>query len=383
MAMIGADPEALDGLAAALTSAGADLDRLNRSVEGALRALPWRGPDATRFTQEWQSRHGPAVRKAITTLTGNAATLRRNADEQREASAAGGGSHSGHSAGQGAGATYYDEARSSYFGKELPIAGAKRSTTWVDPLDTDQGIIVARFFIPDKTALNVGFGPDVLRGDNRGFSLDPDAGYRVAVAWNTATGEVSYTVTPSEDGTGKLHPARPIDNKDGANRFEVDERGPGDLKIDYHGLNSRTPVFGIDGTLSLGVQEDGDIKVRITGDHYPSFEAIRYTPDSTYGLGRDDWRDGGPPLGENVAKLLGVLPRDREWINGDEVPLGPPPVADFRPSVGGIDGEAKVWLNPAKVGLELGIEDHHVGISVDPGDVVDKLKKLTPDVPLL
>jgi hypothetical protein len=357
-----------------LTSAGADLDRLNRSVEGALRALPWRGPDATRFAQEWESRHGPAVRKVVTTLTGNAATLRHNADEQRQASAADGGSVSGHLAGQGAGATYYDEARSNYFGKELPLSGAKRSTTWVDPLDTDRGIIVARLFIPDKTALSAGFGPDVLRGDNRGFSLDPDAGYRVAVAWNTATGEVSYTVTPSEDGEGKLYPARTIDNKDGANRFEVDERGLGDLKIDYHALNRRTPVPGIDGTLSLGVQEDGDVKVRITGDDYPSFEAIQYTRDGTYDLGRDDRPEGGPPIAEQAMKLLGVLPRDREWINGDEVPLGPPPVADFRPSMGGVDGEAKFYLNPDKVGLELGIEDHHVGISVDPGDVLKKLK---------
>jgi hypothetical protein len=34
----------------------------------------------------------------------------------------------------------------------------------------------------------------IAHGDGRDFSLDPDAGFRVAIAWDTDTGDISITV---------------------------------------------------------------------------------------------------------------------------------------------------------------------------------------------
>src|SRR5262249_19763268 len=130
MTMMGADPDALDKLAGQFKTAGLELDRLNRSVEIAIRALPWQGQDAIRFERGWRHRHGKAVRQAGTALSDNAAILRRDASEQRKASAAEGGTMGGHSPGRGRQwPAHYSDALSNYFAKELPMYGAKRSST--------------------------------------------------------------------------------------------------------------------------------------------------------------------------------------------------------------------------------------------------------------
>lgn len=57
----------------------------------------------------------------------------------------------------------------------------------------DHGIILARAYIPDETAA---FG--YLKGNNRGPTADSKASSRMNVAWNTASGAVSFTVTGGE-----------------------------------------------------------------------------------------------------------------------------------------------------------------------------------------
>lgn len=401
MTMIGADPDALDKFAARLRTAARELDEMCRTLDGAIRAVPWHGQDGKAFQHAWTTRHGKTIRTASTTLADNAAALERNANEQRDASAAKGGTGpaSTRSESDGGSSRTYTEAMAGYFGKNLPTCGAQRSSTNVTPLDSDQGIILARFFIPDERALTSkiplvpifaddgphgikaipGLGPDVLRGDGRGFSTDPQAGYRMALAWNTATGEVAFTVTPSEDGDGVLYPARPIDNKDGANRFNVHEDKPGSLSIDYSGLNSRTRGLSADGTVQLEVA-DGDIRVRLSGDDYPSFEAIQYTRDGTHDLGRDE--TGSHNEINTVFKSAGGLPREKEWLNGDEVDRGSPPLFDLRPSIGGVHGEAKGYLGTDRVGVTVGVKGHEADLSVNPkkivGDLVKGLKSLPP-----
>ncbi len=88
-----------------------------------------------------------------------------------------------------------DHVRSNYFGT---APGGTQRAVYYGGAAPGNGIIVARFFIP---GYNAAFG--MLLGDNRGFSSNPDAGYRMALAWDTETGKVTFSVTSSTE-SGKL-----------------------------------------------------------------------------------------------------------------------------------------------------------------------------------
>lgn len=75
----------LDGQAAAIGAAAADVDRL---VDSAVSQ--WFGADAQKFVQEWQAQHRPALVTALQALAQLSATAKRNVAEQQLASGAGG-----------------------------------------------------------------------------------------------------------------------------------------------------------------------------------------------------------------------------------------------------------------------------------------------------
>ncbi|WP_182111596.1 MULTISPECIES: hypothetical protein [unclassified Actinotalea] len=51
-----------------------------------LEATPWYGPDAQRFTSDWQGQYVPALQRVVQALQENAATLSAQADDQERAS---------------------------------------------------------------------------------------------------------------------------------------------------------------------------------------------------------------------------------------------------------------------------------------------------------
>lgn len=84
----GANPAELDALAASMTRAGEQLASMTMQAHNALHADIWRGPDAQRARHEWDSGLRPQLRGVVSALTQCAETLRQQATQQREASAA-------------------------------------------------------------------------------------------------------------------------------------------------------------------------------------------------------------------------------------------------------------------------------------------------------
>jgi len=95
MTVIGADPDQLRATANQFVQAA---DRLEGSLKGlnsfVSNATIWRGPDSERFRSEWNGQSVSALNGAITALREGAEVLRRNADEQDNASRADGGTGS-------------------------------------------------------------------------------------------------------------------------------------------------------------------------------------------------------------------------------------------------------------------------------------------------
>jgi hypothetical protein len=89
--MTGADPDLLDELARELTASADRLRDLRVQLTARVRECPWEGLDADRIRAEWAARHDQAIALLATGLAGAADVVRRNAAEQRQASAAEGG----------------------------------------------------------------------------------------------------------------------------------------------------------------------------------------------------------------------------------------------------------------------------------------------------
>ncbi len=96
MTVTGADPDQLRTTASQFIQAA---DRLQSSMKGlngfVSNAAIWRGPDSERFRSEWNGQSVFALNAAISALRSGAEVLRRNADEQDDASRAGGGGGAG------------------------------------------------------------------------------------------------------------------------------------------------------------------------------------------------------------------------------------------------------------------------------------------------
>lgn len=96
MTVTGADPDQLRSTASQFVQAA---DRLQSSVKGlngfVTNAAIWRGPDSERFRSEWNGQSVFALNAAISALRSGADVLRRNADEQENASRADGGGGAG------------------------------------------------------------------------------------------------------------------------------------------------------------------------------------------------------------------------------------------------------------------------------------------------
>ncbi|MCF6378475.1 hypothetical protein L2K70_12760 [Nocardioides KLBMP 9356] len=89
--MIGADPDALERLAGDFDRGAGSLESIALKVRTSVHANPWAGARATRFRADWDQRHGPQLKRTALALRTAAKQLRIQAQEQRQASSAGGG----------------------------------------------------------------------------------------------------------------------------------------------------------------------------------------------------------------------------------------------------------------------------------------------------
>ncbi len=174
-------------------------------------------------------------------------------------------------------------AREAFFGPTPPGAERAISRTGATIPGSDEGILLSRFYIANESAA---FG--LLDGDGRPSTPDPNATYRFAVAWDTRTGEVSVTVSPSTYDDVTV-PARPLNTEAGgaANNVVVTAAEPNHLRMDYSMLNSVTPIGEANGTLDLSV-DPKYFHIGLKGDDYPDGEFIQYRPEGTRTLATKD-----------------------------------------------------------------------------------------------
>ncbi|MFD7579825.1 RHS repeat-associated core domain-containing protein [Kitasatospora sp. NPDC059817] len=183
----------------------------------------------------------------------------------------------------------YDQAKEAGWGS-IPN-GAKRKSLKVNP-GADNGIIMARFYIHTKLALM-----DALLGDNRGPTLKPDASYRMALFWDTESGNMTFTVSASHEAPPsnyqvarglakpgiKMKPAADIVEAEPSawhslkwqNAIHVEGTKSG-AKVKIHGINSELPIFAVDDELDIDFKGSGDVSVRRRGDSYPDMEVVQY-----------------------------------------------------------------------------------------------------------
>lgn len=87
---VGADVDQLRALSRRFTAAADQLRAVVTQTSGRLNTVRWTGADADRFRSEWRGDATGRLRTAADALDQAAEALRRNADEQEQASSAGG-----------------------------------------------------------------------------------------------------------------------------------------------------------------------------------------------------------------------------------------------------------------------------------------------------
>lgn len=204
----------------------------------------------------------------------------------------GGGGSSGGGGGSGA----------SGYGGQLAADGS-RTIHFNVGAGPDRGVIVARFFIHTQEA-----AMGMLLGDDRGFTDDPASPYRMKVVRNTATGDVTFTITPSrttgrriveEGGLGNVGKPRMIEGDSAT--IPVDPiylnsseswktvfarniiNGDGDangLNLSIDAVNSLMSIFSVDGDFTIRFTEKGTYVTRL-GGAYPDMEVYQYQSGQT------------------------------------------------------------------------------------------------------
>ncbi len=173
------------------------------------------------------------------------------------------------------------KARDAFFGEAR--SGDTRTIQNTGAVASGNGIVLVRFYISDKTAAGY------LAGDDRGTTSAVDARYRIAMAWDTDTGEVSYTVAQSCESGWRHCVRQPVINEGGANSMTVTKAQGGDLSVKYSGLNSKTMIdwgpadsrcttgcCSVDGQVDISLGRRGYVQTRLRGDDYPDFEGYQY-----------------------------------------------------------------------------------------------------------
>jgi RHS repeat-associated protein len=227
-------------------------------------------------------------------------------------------------------ATQYQLYQSVYYDYFVGQPAQSQRVYLNGPTERNAGIIVARFFIPQQVAIQ----PNILLGDDRGFSMDPAASFRIALAWDTQTGQITYTVDASRVPGGwvpvqnphfhadviekmvymppMVIPARAIGQPGGGNGVSVNAINGG-LVVDYSGLNSLLFCCTVHGRVTMRMTGSSTY-VNLNGNRYPNFEVIQYSTNSDPRFLAQS--SEGPGGGINTMPGIQGF-RDETWVNGN------------------------------------------------------------------
>lgn len=86
MAQLGADVEHLDRLGAKFKEKAADIDQMQSQISAQLTSTWWQGADADKFRAEWNGEVRGQLTKLKALLEATAATVVRQAADQRAVS---------------------------------------------------------------------------------------------------------------------------------------------------------------------------------------------------------------------------------------------------------------------------------------------------------
>lgn len=168
-----------------------------------------------------------------------------------------------------------------------PPAGDVQTVIPTAGRNTDDGIVVVRFFIPACDAAG-----GILKGDCRGFDANPAASSRAVLAWDTETGRVSFRVDHSTTRRGNPDaalPLRSLDRKavwDERDVRRTDNRvwvsaAPNRVDARLSIVNSTTNqwrfgAWSVDNDLTVFRGARGGYTLQINGNGYPAVEVYYY-----------------------------------------------------------------------------------------------------------
>jgi len=86
MAMVGADVEQLNQLAAQLNNKANDIQNVISQLTSAINSVEWKGNDANRFRSDWQGQYVSQLKQVVNALQQASQNAKRNAQEQANVS---------------------------------------------------------------------------------------------------------------------------------------------------------------------------------------------------------------------------------------------------------------------------------------------------------
>ncbi|MGW9413956.1 WXG100 family type VII secretion target [Arthrobacter cupressi] len=86
MAIWGADVQQLKTLGSKLSAGSNEIEQQRNTLNKVLHGTDWKGPDADKFRNEWQSQHMTALQKVAQALDEAGKKATKNANEQEQAS---------------------------------------------------------------------------------------------------------------------------------------------------------------------------------------------------------------------------------------------------------------------------------------------------------
>ncbi|WP_345041593.1 RHS repeat-associated core domain-containing protein [Streptomyces sannanensis] len=208
----------------------------------------------------------------------------------------------------------------------------------------DRGIIMMRFYIHTKKAVYTPLGA-LLLGDDRTFSVDPDAPYRMVLFWDTASGDVTFKVSASHTNSFTMgsfksphapprkmeapsisisaqsllfnaNPENTWKSRKSWNVLNYSSYGhsstPDKLDLGLHGVNSLIRIFAVDNDVTIAANKSS-VTVTRSGDPYPDMEVVQYRrnqPPQVIAQDRMANEDGLD------SKPTGRPKIDRSWTDG-------------------------------------------------------------------
>jgi len=88
MAQLGADVEQLDQLARKFEQEAQQIAQATQQISSQVNSTWWKGPDADKFRNEWESQFASQLKKIAEALRQVGTVVRKQAQQQRQTSAA-------------------------------------------------------------------------------------------------------------------------------------------------------------------------------------------------------------------------------------------------------------------------------------------------------